>query len=205
MRVVLIRHGQSEGNILQVIQGQEDYPLTKKGEEQAHKAGRELKETHHFDRIYSSDLLRATKTAEIIASYFNGMEITFSEKLRELHFGSFQGRKSLELTDEDKVCLNSCWNNSTKRYPDGETVEELSARVTEVFSEITNSNTENSTILIVCHRRTLFCLLKQILGSVPIVAAEWFKNCSVNELMRDKSTDKWQLTRFDSKFLDTDC
>ncbi len=201
MKVVLIRHGQSEGNLAQVIQGQKDFPLSKKGVEQAHKAGQELKETYSFDRIYSSNLQRAAKTAEIIASYFNITEITFSEKLSELNFGSFQGRKSLGLTDEEKACLNSCWENNTKRYPGGETVEELSARVKEVFTEITNSNTENSTILVVSHRRTLFCFLKLILGTVPIVTDEWFKNCSVNELIRDKSTGKWQLIRFDNKYL----
>ncbi len=201
MKVVLIRHGQSEGNLAQVIQGQKDYPLSKKGAEQAQKAGQELKETYHFDRIYSSNLQRAAKTAEIIASYFNITEITFTEKLSELNFGSFQGRKSLELTDEEKAYLNSCWENTTKHYPGGETVEELSTRVKEVFSEITNSNAENSTILVVSHRRTLFCFLKQILGTVPIVTDEWFKNCSVNELIRDKSTGKWQLIRFDNKYL----
>ncbi len=200
MKVVLIRHGQSEGNIAQVIQGQKDYPLSKKGEEQAHKAGKELKEIYSFDRIYSSNLQRAAKTAEIIASYFNITEITFSEKLSELNFGSFQGRKSLGLTDEEKAILSSCWENTTKRYPGGETVEELSTRVKEIFTEITHSNTENSTILVVSHRRTLFCLLKQILGKVPIVTDEWFKNCSINELLRDKSTGKWQLIRFDNKY-----
>lgn len=201
MKVVLIRHGQSEGNVAQEIQGQKDYPLSEKGVEQAHKAGKELKETYNFDRIYSSDLQRAAKTAEIIASYFNITEITFTEKLSVFNFGSFQGRKSLELTEEEKAYINTCWNNHTKRITGGETVEELSERVKEAFTEITNSNTEDSTILVVCHRRTLFCLLKQILGSVPIVTSEWFKNCSINELVRENSTDKWQLIRFDNKYL----
>ena len=111
MQVVLIRHGQSEGNVACVIQGQLDFPLSAKGVEQAHKAGKVLKETYNFDRIYSSDLQRAAKTADIIASYFNIPEITHSEKLRELNFGSFQGKKSLELTIEESAYLNSCWDN----------------------------------------------------------------------------------------------
>ncbi|HUU78373.1 MAG TPA: histidine phosphatase family protein [candidate division Zixibacteria bacterium] len=201
MKVVLIRHGQSEGNVAQEIQGQKDYPLSKKGVEQAHKAGKDLKETYIFDRIYSSDLQRAAKTAELIASYFNITEITFTEKLRELNFGFFQGKKSLKLTEEEKAYFNFCWENVSKRFPGGETVEELSTRVMEAFTEIINTNTEDSTILIICHRRTLFCLLKQILGTVPIVTDDWFQNCSINELLRNNSTEKWQLIRFDNKYL----
>ncbi|NHJ50022.1 MAG: histidine phosphatase family protein [Asgard group archaeon] len=202
MKIVLIRHGQSEGNIIPVIQGQMDYPLTEKGVIQAHKAGKDLKETYSIDKIYSSDLLRATQTAEIIASYFDIAEIILTEKLRELHFGIYQDRKSMELTKEESAHLKSCWNNITQRYPGGETVEELSTRVKTAFIEIINSTDEDSTILIVSHRRSLFCILKEILGTVPIVTSEWFKNCSVNELVRDNSTDKWRLIRFDNDYLD---
>lgn len=202
MKVVLLRHGQSEGNVLGEIQGQLDYPLTNKGIEQAHEAGNELKETYTFNKIYSSDLQRAANTAKIIASYFNITEIEHVEKLREFHFGSYQGKKSLELTQEESVNIKSCWNSRTKRLPDGETVEELSTRVYEAFNEITESNEEDSTILIVSHRRSLFCILNEVLGSVPIVTREWFKNCSINELARDNSANKWQLIRFDNDYLE---
>jgi broad specificity phosphatase PhoE len=201
MKVILIRHGQSEGNIIPVIQGQMDYPLTKKGVEQAHNAGKELKKTYHFDKIYSSDLLRASQTAEIIASYFDITDAILSENLRELHFGIYQDRKSLELTKEESAHLSSCWNNITQRYPGGETVKELSTRVKDAFTEIANSNNEDSAILIVSHRRALFCIIKEIIGNVPIVTAEWFKNCSVNELARDNSSGKWRLIRFDNDYL----
>lgn len=201
MKIVLIRHGQSKGNIIPVIQGQMDYHLTDKGIAQAHKAGKDLKKTYPFDKIYSSDLQRAAQTAEIIASYFNITDVIFTEKLRELHFGIYQGRIPLELTDEESAHLRSYWNNTTQRYPGGESVEELSIRAKEIFSKIINSNSEDSTILIVTHRRTIFCLLKEIVDSVPISTAEWFKNCSVNEVAREHSTDHWKLIRFDNKYL----
>ena len=67
--ITLLRHGESEGNISGVLQGQTDYPLTKTGIEQAQRLASTWKaQDVKFDLIISSPLLRASQTAQIIAT-----------------------------------------------------------------------------------------------------------------------------------------
>lgn len=62
MRLYLVRHGQSEGNVAKTFHGHTDYPLTELGREQARQAGEKLKDTA-FVRCVASDLSRAWDTA----------------------------------------------------------------------------------------------------------------------------------------------
>ena len=62
----IVRHGQTEWNVLHRIQGQLDSSLTEQGKQEAKETAKKLKDVH-FDVIYSSDLLRSKHTAEIIA------------------------------------------------------------------------------------------------------------------------------------------
>ena len=64
MKLYLIRHGESEGNLLGVFSGWLQHNLTEKGREDACKAGRIIKKVK-FDKVYSSDLNRAIETAKI--------------------------------------------------------------------------------------------------------------------------------------------
>ena len=84
-----MRHGETEFNQLRKIQGWMDSPLTEAGLEVAYLAGLGLKEIQ-FDVAYSSDLLRAEKTAEIILEQNNHGEIPYYSKseLREVSFGN---------------------------------------------------------------------------------------------------------------------
>ena len=62
MRLYLVRHGQSEGNVAKTFHGHTDYPLTELGREQARQAGEKLKDTA-FVHCVASDLSRAWDTA----------------------------------------------------------------------------------------------------------------------------------------------
>lgn len=92
----LIRHGETEWNRKGLIQGHTNNPLNKTGEEQAKKLAKKLKKIN-FVSIYSSDLLRAKKTAEIIAQSIK-LPIIINPFLRERDFGPFEG-KSESLLD----------------------------------------------------------------------------------------------------------
>lgn len=85
----IVRHGQTEWNSKRIIQGHKDSPLTELGINQAKDLAEKLKHVQ-FDEIFSSDLLRAQKTAEI----FNAerkLHIQTAELLREKHYGKFEG------------------------------------------------------------------------------------------------------------------
>src|SRR3990172_8408752 len=87
--IYIVRHGETEWNIKGVMQGHSDSPLTKTGEKQAHQIAEELKEIH-FDEIFSSDALRAKRTAEIIALE-RKMAVQAKTALRERNYGEFEG------------------------------------------------------------------------------------------------------------------
>jgi broad specificity phosphatase PhoE len=89
--ITLLRHGESEGNLTGVIQGQSDFPLTPSGEEQAHRlAAFWQAEGFKFDRIISSPLRRASQTAEIIARALDTI-VELDPAWRERYFGQIQG------------------------------------------------------------------------------------------------------------------
>ena len=92
--VHLVRHGQSEWNVLRLTQGQTPHPaLTELGRKQAAMAA----ETLALDlagrplRLLTSDLVRAVETARIIGDRL-GVEPVPDERLREQHLGSLQGQ-----------------------------------------------------------------------------------------------------------------
>lgn len=86
-----IRHGESEDNVNNIATGWSQTPLTDTGRAQARRTGRYLSTTK-FDRFYSSDLVRATQTANIInARLESPLEINLSANFREWNLGKFTG------------------------------------------------------------------------------------------------------------------
>lgn len=95
--IYLIRHGQSEGNIKGIVQGHIDENLTEEGVEQAKKAGEKFRGIK-FEAIFSSDLIRAKHTAEII-KLERDLAVKTSKMLRERTFGDFEGMESKKFRD----------------------------------------------------------------------------------------------------------
>lgn len=85
----LVRHGETEWNVKRIMQGRCDSPLTKLGINQAKDLVNKLKHIH-FDKIFSSDILRAKRTAEIIAAE-RKLAIATTKLLRERTFGKYEG------------------------------------------------------------------------------------------------------------------
>lgn len=85
----LIRHGQTDWNKKRLVQGQLDIPLNKLGEQQARTLA-DVLEHVQFDLAFSSDLLRAKKTAEIVVLE-KALYVATTKLLRERDFGKFQG------------------------------------------------------------------------------------------------------------------
>ena len=96
--ITLLRHGESEGNLQGVLQGQLDYPLSSAGIEQAHKLASFWKSAGSvFDLIISSPLQRASQTAEIIAEKLDPVKIEFDPLWKERCFGQLQGALLAEI------------------------------------------------------------------------------------------------------------
>jgi broad specificity phosphatase PhoE len=107
----IVRHGQTDWNVNKRVQGHTDIPLNETGELQAKELGEKFRNIQ-FDLAFSSDLMRAKRTAEIILLE-RKLEVATTELLRERNFGNFEGkpgdaltafRDLLEkLTEEEKV------------------------------------------------------------------------------------------------------
>lgn len=96
----LVRHGQTEWNVKGLLQGHADSPLTDNGISQAKELGEKLKNIH-FDAVFSSDSLRAKRTAEIIILEKKLMVQT-TQLLREKHFGKYEGKHVSVFANELK-------------------------------------------------------------------------------------------------------
>ena len=98
MRLILVRHGESEGNALGVLQGVLDYGLTPRGLLQAEALAERLK-SEHIDRIVASPLRRAAGTAEIIAQR-TGHEIIWDDALKEYDIGEASGLTGAQMREK---------------------------------------------------------------------------------------------------------
>jgi broad specificity phosphatase PhoE len=151
--IYLVRHGESVWNIKQLVQGHlqdTENTLTLKGEEQAKELASHLKNIQ-FNAVYSSDLFRAKKTADII-----GMEkkliVKTSEALREKAHGKYEGMPGEEYKE-----LFTKWAESSdeerlnyKVTEDGETPNQAMQRFMLFLRELSLAYT-NETVLVVTH------------------------------------------------------
>ncbi|MGQ9781508.1 MAG: histidine phosphatase family protein [Nitrososphaeria archaeon] len=106
---IMIRHGESSGNINRVISNDYDgHPLTPKGRKQATVVGKEL-EGIKIDNIYTSPVLRARETAEIIAEFI-GCTVIIDERLKERNFGDLNN-KNVDEIDWKTLLLKGKYRN----------------------------------------------------------------------------------------------
>ncbi len=201
MKIVLVRHGESEGNINSLVQGQLDYPLTNLGKKQATTlANRLLANNYSFDAIYSSDLSRAAETARIIAITLDIANVVYTPHLRELDLGFFSGRcRWNELSSEDEMFLNSAFKDHSIVIPGGESVNSMVSRIKGFLSPFLDNNAYSS-ILIVGHGGTLYHILKTILKIFPDTD-EWFANCRITEIVKLPELNEWKLVSFNGRKL----
>lgn len=97
-RFFLVRHGQIEQHEEKIFLGQTDVPLSPQGMYQAKTAGELLAEMHvHTNRIYSSDLLRASQTAQILKEHMGLQRLLLDKGLREMNLGPWDGKFISEI------------------------------------------------------------------------------------------------------------
>jgi len=103
-QIYLVRHGLTDWNEKGLLQGQSNIPLNKDGEKQAVEAAKKHFKKIKFAAIFSSDLVRAKRTAEIIALE-KKMAVETSTLLRERDFGPFEGKHWQEVEKELRMSI----------------------------------------------------------------------------------------------------
>lgn len=198
-RILLVRHGQSEANAQRIYQGQNDSPLSSLGRTQAVDLAKRLRiNGYSFDQIYSSDLIRAAETTQIILTQMEtvGCPVIYTPLLREMDLGAYSGRKMDTLNADEQAYLDTIWKERSKRFPGGESVNMLVRRLMEFMIRVENLPTSSATILVVTHGGPIYHILSSILGLLEGFSFGWFENCKVNEVERINSAFKdpeWKL------------
>lgn len=146
----IVRHGQTDWNLEKRLQGQTDIPLNSIGKDQASEAAQLLKDIK-FDATYSSDLLRAKQTAEIIA-LDHQLVVKTTELIRERHFGRWEGELVSEIRDllDIKKALSDEERKHYKHHPEIESDEEIFIRFNTFIREIAATHL-NQNILVASH------------------------------------------------------
>ena len=162
-----MRHGESSANVSGIIvsdprKGTGEFGLTEKGKRQVRNTVTASFESHAFDRIYSSDFLRARESAEIAAECFGIRSVDITHLLRERFFGEFNGKNDSEYQkvwdmDEGAKGLD---------YYDVESPEEVRNRVFALIRECEKKYI-GKTILLVSHGDPLQITLASFAGLEP--------------------------------------
>lgn len=176
MKVYIIRHGESETNRAGLWTGWIDAPLTEKGRDEAALL-RDFLARVSFDRIYSSDLVRATTTADIAIP---GCSYEKTAKLREINVGSLAGTslsKKINIGEDGYAPFS------------GESREEFLCRVREFMHKLERSDCEN--VAIFSHAGWLRSFLDMVLGVRLSRKNVCCKNCAV--AVFEYSESVWKL------------
>lgn len=149
-KICVARHGETDWNNLQILQGWMDVPLNDKGLRQAHELAEKLAD-QHFSRIYTSPLRRAAKTAEIIAVRMRLGAPTHHEGLKERNFGVVQGQPKAELAQSHPEVLQEIANrNPAYHFEQGESPDGFADRVLDAIKDIGRHN-PGKRILVITH------------------------------------------------------
>jgi 2,3-bisphosphoglycerate-dependent phosphoglycerate mutase len=160
LEILLIRHGQSEADILHVHEGRADYPLTDLGREQAKRLACRLNEHCPPDIIWTSTLKRASETATILAEEV-GCMLMKEPNLMEFNNGVLAGLpREVAAT---KYPLPPGGRKPHERIQNGESEIEFRMRVEMALSKILSESSAVVRIAIVSHGGTISNLLRAIL------------------------------------------
>jgi broad specificity phosphatase PhoE len=158
--VHLARHGESDWNAAGRWQGHADRPLTEVGRRQAAELAERLASVR-LDAVYSSDLLRARETAEPVAER-HGLEVTALQALREVDVGAWSGLSRPEVERQFPEAF-ARWRDGGQGWEDGETYEQMTARVVDAVLEIAAAHPDGE-VLVVAHGGPIRALHAVALG-----------------------------------------
>ncbi len=183
----MVRHCEAMGNVKRLFQGSSDFDISELGAIQLEFLSKRFQNTP-IDRIYSSPLKRAVKTAEAIAKN-KGIPVETLDGLKELHGGIVEGKPFAEVFGSD-AALADTWDNHPQDFaPEGgETMKSAYKRIWETVKEIAKSN-KDKTVVCTSHGgviRCLSCRLKY--GDINrLKDVAWSENTAVSLIEFDSS------------------
>ena len=140
--IYLVRHGETEFNLVRRYQGWLDSPLTENGVAQAIAIGRRLAKLPDAAtaEIVASPIGRAKRTAELIAAEMGRADIAHDDRLREISIGSWDGLDRDEIAARAPGIFDGYDGSWYFRTPDGETYDEFAGRIGESLAALAGRN-----------------------------------------------------------------
>lgn len=191
MNIYLIRHGRQNSRLCNV-----DVELAREGRRQAELLGKRL-ERYKIDGLYSSHLIRARQTAEIINKYIY-QEHIIRENISESSFGELEGKSNdyiYEYYAEFKKEQMKLEEDIP--YPGGENGRDVYARAILTIDEIIHSDKEN--VVVVTHGGVIRALMAGLLGmdmSKKLLFGQALENTSITQFYYNKEQKRFYLQRF---------
>ena len=181
--ILLVRHGQSEGNILNVFTGHSGYPLTELGHKQAEMTAQYISKKYAVDGVYCSDLPRAFQTAEHIAHAF-ALPVVTDARLREINAGAWENKPFADLPNLFPESF-AIWLDDLvhARCTNGESCLEVAERAVHALRNIAEVN-PGKCLVVVAHATTIRAALWMISGASEVAMQKlgWGGNCAVSEI-----------------------
>lgn len=188
-KVLLIRHGETDFNRERRLQGVMENPLNERGRAQAASVARYLQGLS-IDALYTSPILRAQETAEIIGNLI-GLPARADERLREIEFGIFEGFTFAEVERRFPAAHHN-WTTGYLAYraPQGESRQDVQRRMRAAWDDLT-ARPDCKSIALVTHGSAIAIFLGSMYALLPDTS---IKNTSITSLQRRE--DIWEILGF---------
>lgn len=185
LELIIVRHGQSEGNRDRLFTGHGPSPLTERGREEA-RAVAERIAAKPVDALFSSDLPRAVQTAEPIAQ-LTGASILQDQALREKNFGHLTGVSFSELeAKHPDVWRGLLARDVHFRPPGGESHAECRLRMQEFLTKLYEFRTTGRVVIVshgVAINHLLYSVMRTPIDAAPPMVFQ-IDNCSIQRVER---------------------
>lgn len=187
LTIWLVRHGETASNAEGIFQGHLDIDLNLRGEQQARAVGEWLRDVQ-FNAVYSSDLLRAARTAELIVA--GRAAVTLDPDLREMNYGILQGVRYVDAAATlEPHGLGEAWISGDMQrrgtaMPSGESARQFRSRSSRFVKMLEQTHGAcDDTVLVVAHGGKLSVLLTVLLGLPGQMRHSFrFANCAVSRI-----------------------
>lgn len=181
MRLILVRHGESEWNRIGRYQGQQDAPLSELGLRQAEALAERLKR-ERLAAIYTSPLQRARRTAEAIARYHPDTPFYEDRALLEINHGDWEGLYAAEVRARYAEELDE-WRTFPTRsqMPNGESFSNILKRTLNFRERVCHAYSRDASILLSTHDVVIKILIADALGMhMDRINRLWITNASIS-------------------------
>lgn len=193
-RLIVWRHGNTDWNASQRVQGQTDVPLNALGRQQAVDAA-DLLIKMKPDVIVSSDLRRAADTAAALAA-LSGLSVSYDKRLRERYFGPWQGFTMTEVAEQHPGEY-ARWTKGEEVGGDIESLHDLGERVSDALAAAAALAPPGGTVVVASHGAAARQGIGHLLGWPPaqLRTLRALQNCHWVELTHD-SRRGWQIAAY---------